>query len=222
MLGADCDPGGCVAASGGMTKASWIAGLAAASGLNLLSISGIADAVVEWRCFLDLRTLVATYQNLRHVIFGFLPFHMPDFIQHYLIVIGSFGVMLNGYSMLTSGKPYSIGFGPKSKPAIYWFRILFYLFPYVFLVWTAFDLQERSRTINRLKPTAGDADVDVVEVYDRLKGELNKDRNTYLAIVIMYPVFCLAFLFLFSDVGYKVFGLSEIGGVRFPSTCTAS
>lgn len=209
-----------MAANEGMTKASWIAGLTAASGLNLLSISGIADAVVEWRCFLDLRSLVATYQHFRHLIFGFVPFHMPEWTQHYLIVIGSFGVMLNGYSMLTSGKPYSIGFGPKSKPAVYWFRILFYLFPYVFLVWTAFDLVERSRTINRLKPTQGDAQV--IEVYDKLRGELNRDRNTYLAIVVMYPVFCLAFLFLFSDLGYKVFGLSEVAGVAFPSTCATS
>ena len=206
-----------MAANEGMTKATWIASLAAASGLNLLSISGIADAVVEWRCFLDLRSLVGTYQHFRHLIFGFIPFHMPEWAQHYLIVIGSFGVMLNGYSMLTSGKPYSIGFGPKSKPAVYWFRILFYLFPYAFLVWTAFDLLERSKTLRQLKPTSGSAQI--VEVYDKMRGELTRDRNTYLAIVIMYPIFCLAFLFLFSDLGYKVFGFTEIAGVGFPSKC---
>ncbi len=201
-------------------RASWIAGFVAASGLNLLSVSGIADAVVDWRCFLDLDKIVATYQQLRALLFAWVPFSVPHFLQHYLLLTGSFGVMLNGYSLVTSGIPYSVSAGLRTKRSSILFTIAFYLIPWVFLLWTAHVLGVQRRGLD------GYAGIDENEAIaaklESLRQRVASNSKTFLAIVIIYPVACLGFLFLFSDMAYKVFGTKEIGGVAFTEECEAS
>ena len=138
-------------------------------------------------------------------------------MQHYLLIVASFGVMLNGYSLVTSGQPFSIGYGPRSQPGKTVFRILFYLLPWVFLIWTAWSLLDRTKTVRQLSPQHGAPEV--LEAYKKLRASIDRDRNTYFSIVLVYPIFCLAFLFLFSDFGTKVFGFSELAGIQVGARC---
>jgi hypothetical protein len=199
-------------------RSSWIAGFVAASGLNLLSVSGIADAVVQWRCFLDMDSIVATYHQLRGLLFSWLPFHIPNFLQHYTLLTGSFGIMLNGYSLVTTGTPYSIGYGPKTKPAKYLFAVLFYIVPWIFLIWTAYVLHEQSKLLSRYLGI--DENEEMGAVFQKQAQRVSADRRTYLVTVILYPLACLSFLFLFSDFAYKVFKTSEIAGIPFVRSCS--
>jgi hypothetical protein len=60
------------------------------------------------------------------------------------------------------------------------------------------------------------------EIAIRLKGHKAKiasNRRTFAAIVVLYPLACLGFLFLFSDLAYKVFRTPEIGGIEFVREC---
>ncbi|MEQ1608675.1 MAG: hypothetical protein ABL956_06875 [Hyphomonadaceae bacterium] len=200
-------------------RATWIAGFLAASGLNFLSLSGLADSIVNWRCFLNIDVIVSTYHAFRHWIFGLVPFSVPESLQHYLIVTTSFGAMLNGYSLATNGTPYSIGYGPKRPPQSYLFLILFYLIPWIFLLWTGATLVQRSALIKRFESLQ---DIEELgEEYKRSMRKLSRDRRTYFAIVVLYPLVCLAALFTFSDFAYKVFDAKEIAGVPFQRSCHA-
>lgn len=198
-------------------RATWIAGFAAASGLNFLSLSGIADAVVDWRCFLNIDVIVSTYQQLRRWLFDTVPISVPEFLQHYFLITASFGAMLNGYSLVATGTPYSIGYGLKNPPWSYVFATLFYAVPWVFLIWTAWTLVQRS-TIIRQYGTLEEIE-ELEKDYRDSAQKLSRDRRTYVTVVVLYPMVCLAALFMFSDFAYKVFGAQEIGGIPFERSC---
>ncbi len=201
----------------GKSRATWLAGFVAAGGLNLLSLSGIADAVVDWRCFLNIATIVATYEQLRAWLFGLLPLTIPDALQHYVLLTSTFGAMLNGYSLATTGAPYSISYAPKSQPFAQIFFVLFYLIPWIFLIWSGTKIFRQALLAAKYKGLAEFEELD--DAYRETTRRLSIERRTYIAVVILYPAFCLALLFLFSDFAYKVFDANEIAGIPFEQNC---
>ncbi len=200
-------------------RASWIAGFVAASALNLLSVSGIADAIVDWRCFLNFDVVVATYQQLRTVVFSWLPFGIPAGVQHYLLLTGSFGVMLNGYSLVTSGAPYSVSTALQTRKSSLLFQAAFYIVPWVFLAWTAYVLHIQRTGLDGYIGIDENEEI-AARLQDHRKS-VASNRRTFFVIVLMYPIACLGFLFLFSDLAYKVFQAEEIGGVAFREECAS-
>lgn len=72
-----------------------MAGFTGAALINLLSLAGLANSFVEWRCFLQLDHIIATYQAAKAFLFGFFPFHIPGWVKDYAIVTASFSASLS-------------------------------------------------------------------------------------------------------------------------------
>lgn len=197
------------------------AGFIGAGVLNLLSLAGLADSIVEWRCFLQLDSLVAVYQAFKAYLFGLLPFHVPEPLRDYAIVTASFSVMLGFYGYLTEKKsvPAILAETEGLETAV--FAVVLYVVPWVVLLWFVLRHVLWELNANRIEAWVKDDPEATSALKDQRARETRKARVLW-GTVVGYPIACLALLFVFSDFAYTLFETSEIAGVSFRQECAAT
>lgn len=207
-------------AARGRSSFVWLAGFAGASLLNLLSLAGLADSVVEWRCFLALDQVIASYLALKALIFQFVPIRLPEVLKDYLIVTASFSVMLEVYSRLAEKKSISRMLRTNDRHRVF-FTIALFVVPWLVLIGLAV-MQVRWRMSYRRARNIMAADSSEQKRMDALKAREDEKAKILVLTVVGYPLACLALLFVFSDFAYTLTGQTEIAGVAFARECPAS
>jgi len=196
-----------------------VGGFAAAAALNLLSLAGLADSVVEWGCFLQIDGIIANYQLLKTLMFGLLPFSVSDWLKDYLIITASFSIMLNIYARLAERKPIGQILADDGANGII-FEAALFMVPWVVLVWLALRQILWRAQFERVRHILS-ADDTYRKQLEVAKNREDEKARLLTCTVIAYPLACLALLFVFSDFAYTLTGRSEIAGVSFREECNA-
>jgi hypothetical protein len=199
----------------------WAVGFAGAALMNLLSVAGLADSIVEWRCFLQIDQIIATYQALKAFLFALLPIRFPDWLKDYAVVTASFSVMLNLYGRLAEKKSVARILADTEGLEGVAFRVFLYTIPWLVLLWFAFRHMMWRTHFEKLKRLIG-ADPALGSELDSQRQVQNEKARILSRTVIGYPIICLALLFTFSDFAYTLFDTSQIGGITFRQECRAS
>ena len=199
----------------------WMAGFAGAAVLNLLSMAGLADSIVEWRCFLQLDQIIATYQALKAYLFSFLPIAVPHWVKDYVVITASFSVMLNLYGHLAEKKSVPKILADTHGVEGFAFRVFLYAFPWIVLLLIAVHHVMWRTHFEKVKRLVG-ANPELGAELDSQRVAQNEKARILSRTVIGYPVVCLALLFLFSDFAYTLFHTSQIGGITFRQECSAN
>lgn len=206
-------------AARGRSSFVWLAGFAGASLLNLLSLAGLADSVVEWRCFLDLDQVVASYLAFKAFVFQLVPIRIPESLKDYLIITASFSVMLEVYSRLAEKKSISRMLRTNDRHRAF-FSIALFVVPWLVLVGLAV-MQVRWRMSYKRASNILSADSSEQRRLEALKVREDEKAKILTLTVVGYPLACIALLFVFSDFAYTLTGQSEIAGVAFGQECPA-
>ncbi|MFN3463346.1 MAG: hypothetical protein ACK4X1_04645 [Terricaulis sp.] len=207
-------------AARGRSSFVWLAGFAGASLLNLLSLAGLADSVVEWRCFLNIEQLVASYLAFKAFVFQLVPIRVPEVLKDYLIITASFSVMLEVYSRLAEKKSISRMLRTNDRHRVF-FTIALFVVPWLVLVGLAV-LQVRWRMSYKRARNILSADSSEQRRLEALKVREDEKAKILSLTVAGYPLACVALLFVFSDFAYTLTGQGEIAGVAFAYECPAN
>jgi hypothetical protein len=199
----------------------WAVGFFGAAAMNLLSVAGLADSIVEWRCFLQLDQIIATYQAIKSYIFSFVPFAVPEWLKNYAVITASFSIMLNLYGHLAEKKSIPRILADTEGLEGFAFRVLLYTIPWIVLGWFAVRHVVWLTQFEKLKRLLG-VDPELGRKLDSERRVQNEKARILSRTVIGYPIVCLALLFIFSDFAYTLFDTSQIAGVRFRQHCPSS
>lgn len=204
-------------AARGRSSFFWLAGFAGASLLNLLSLAGLADSIVEWQCFLALDQVIASYLALKAFVFQFVPIRLPEALKDYLIVTASFSVMLEVYSRIAEKKSISRMLRSNDRHRIF-FTVTLFVVPWLVLIGLAV-MQIRWRISFEKARNILAADSVEQKRVAALKAREDEKAKILILTVVGYPLACLALLFVFSDFAYTLTGRAEIAGVEFVREC---
>jgi hypothetical protein len=198
----------------------WVAGFTGAALLNLLSLAGLADSVVKWRCFLDVNEIVATYQAVKAFLFGFLPWHLPGWLKDYVIITASFSLMLNLYAWLAERKSIRKILVDADGFRGVLLEIALFVIPWILLIWFGIRQVLWRRQFARVRNIL-DVDNSAHRKLEAAKDREDEKARLLTRIVVGYPLACVAALFVFSDFAYTLTGRSQIGGISFRQSCDA-
>ena len=152
--------------------------------LQALGLAGLADSVVAWRDFAG--DIMAHYANMRDLIFGLLPFSIPNLVKDYLVV---------GLSVAAAWGRYSnFYFGLKDDPIherMFSFLIYVLLWP-LFMVLLLFGILLSLAPGARRKLSAADFE----ELRRETRGVVKELALVAAGVVVM--------VFLFSDFQDKL------------------
>lgn len=192
--------------------------------MSLLGLSGLAEGVVEWRCFIQEAGIFRTYLAFRDALIGLAPFRVPTALFDYLVIHSSFLATNRVISITTDRRWKAISAGrpeqPKSEGARpKWYRTINLLFAPVIFVLTLVIFRLMIRRIGDGRPleTAGPSLAFSERV--QLHRDLREIEITVYWSIVLYLAFVVGFLFLATDVLYTIFGVAEIGGVPFNHVC---
>lgn len=197
----------------------WTAGFTGAALLNLLSLAGIADSVVEWRCFLQIDEIVATYQALKAFVFGLLPFRVPEWLRDYTIITGSFSLMLGFYGYLTEKRPVHVILAESEGIQHPGFAVILYLLPWIVLLWLMIRHVAWRMHWHHIRDWIKHDPEATAAFNEQSEREARKAR-VLVRTILGYPFACLALLFVFSDFAYTLLDTSRIAGISFREKCT--
>lgn len=188
--------------------------------LNLLSLAGLADSIVEWRCFLQLDQLIATYQAAKAWLFSLLPFHVPYWLKDYAVITASFSLMLNLYAQLAERKSIRRILEDRDGLQKAQFWLVFFTVPWIVVIWFAVR-QVLWRGAHQRVTRILSADDTQQAALEAAKHNEDEKARILSRTLIGYPLVCVALLFLFSDFAYTLSGRGEIAGIQFRRQCDA-